>query len=259
MIDIHTHILPGIDDGAADIYDSLEMASLAYENGTRVIVATPHCNIPGVYDNYFGKEYGRIFRRTKEIIQREVPGIRLLAGMEAFATEDLPRLLTEGKIFPVNRTRYVLLEFDFGEDPSFADWILRRVREAHVVPLIAHAERYELVQDDPSVVCHWKEMGCEIQVNKGSFVGRFGSGAQRAAYELLNHNLVTAVASDAHSPIRRTTCMADVYDHLRREYPQEYLDILFDVNPRKICSGKQPIHFRRIPFEEFYGWEEQVR
>ena len=76
MIDIHTHILPGMDDGAADIYDSIEMAALAYENGTKVIVATPHCNIPGEYNNYFGKEYCRVFRKTKEIIQREQRALR---------------------------------------------------------------------------------------------------------------------------------------------------------------------------------------
>ena len=99
MIDIHTHILPGLDDGAADIYDSIEMASLAYRNGTNVIVATPHCNIPGMYDNYFGNEYCRTFLKTKEILQREEPGITILAGMEVFATEELPRLLTEGQIF----------------------------------------------------------------------------------------------------------------------------------------------------------------
>ena len=81
MIDIHTHILPGIDDGAQDIYDSIEMAALAYENGTRVIVATPHCNIPGLYDNYFGKEYTRLFQYTKKVLRKEVPGITLLAGM----------------------------------------------------------------------------------------------------------------------------------------------------------------------------------
>ena len=81
MIDIHTHILPGLDDGAEDIYDSIEMAALAYENGTSVIVATPHCNIPGMFGNYFGDEYCQTFLKTNKIIQREVPGITLLAGM----------------------------------------------------------------------------------------------------------------------------------------------------------------------------------
>lgn len=259
MIDIHTHILPGVDDGAEDIYDSIEMASLAYEYGTKVIVATPHCNIPGEYDNYFGSEYIRTFQKTKEIIQRERPGITLLAGMEVFATEDLPRLLTEGKVFPINRSRYVLMEFDFGEDPDFADEVLRQVKEVRAVPLIAHAERYEFVQDDPRIVYRWKKMGYEVQVNKGSFLGRFGEDARRTAYELLNHNLVTAVASDAHSPIRRTTCMADAYDYLSEEYSSEYLNILFDVNPRNICNGEKTIQFRRIPFEKEHGWKERVQ
>ena len=81
------------------------------------------------------------------------------------------------------------------------------------------------MQDDPEIISEWKKKGCEIQINKGSFMGRFGAGAQQTAYELLNHNLVTAVASDAHSPIRRTTCMGGrAYDHLSREYPKEYLD-----------------------------------
>lgn len=259
MIDIHTHILPGVDDGAADIYDSIEMAAMAYENGTTVIVATPHCNIPGMYANYFGEEYARVFQKTKEILKREVPQITLLAGMEVFTTEELPRLLTEGKIFPINRTRYVLMEFDFAEDPDFADEILGQVKEVGAVPLIAHAERYEFVQDDPEIVYRWKRKGYEVQVNKGSFLGRFGEDARRVAFELLNHNLVTAVASDAHSPVRRTTCMADAYDYLAEEYPEDYLDLLFDKNPQNICNGLEPVRLRQIPFEERYYREEQAQ
>ena len=252
MVDIHTHILPGLDDGAADIYDTIEMAELAYESGTTVIVATPHCNLPGLYANYFGREYSSTFIRTQEILKQEQPGITLMPGMEVFATEDVPRLLTEGKIFPINRTRYVLLEFDFGEDPDFASELLRRVKELRARPVVAHPERYEFVQDDPSVVYEWKRKGYEIQVNKGSFLGRFGRKAQDAAYALLNHNLVTAVASDAHSPMQRTTCMSDAYGHLLQSYPKDYLDALFTENPRYICSGLRPIRFRRIPFRTTY-------
>ena len=153
----------------------------------------------------------------------------------------------------------MLMEFDFGEDPDFADEVLRQVKEVQAVPLIAHAERYEFVQDDPRIVYRWKKMGYEVQVNKGSFLGRFGEDARRTAYELLNHNLVTAVASDAHSPIRRTTCMADAYDYLSEEYSAEYLNILFDINPRNICNGEKTIQFRRIPFEKEHGWKERVQ
>lgn len=249
MIDIHTHILPGLDDGAGDIYDSIEMAELAFETGTEVIVATPHCNIPGLYTNYFGKEYCSTYQRTKEILSEEVPGLTLLAGMEVFTTEEVPRLLMEGKIFPINRTRYVLMEFDFGEDPDFAVEILQQVKEIRALPVIAHAERYEFVQDDPSIAYEWKRKGYEIQVNKGSFIGRFGERAQRTAYKLLDHNLITAVASDAHSPVQRTTCMSDAYEYLSKSYPKDYLEALFTDNPRYICNGLRPIQFQRIPFK----------
>ena len=259
MIDIHTHILPGVDDGAVDIYDSIDMAALAYESGTKVIVATPHCNIPGVYSNYFSKQYCEIFQRTKEILKREVPEITLLAGMEVFTTEALPRLLTDGKIFPINRTRYILMEFDFGENPDFADDILSKVQEINAKPVIAHAERYEFVQDDPEIAYQWKKKGYEIQINKGSFLGKFGEHARQTAFELLNHNLVTAIASDAHSPVQRTTCMADAYDYLSEEYPAEYLDTLFQTNPQRICNGLKPIQFQRIPFEENYYWRKRVQ
>lgn len=257
MIDIHTHILPGMDDGAEDIYDSIDMAALAYECGTTVIVATPHCNIPGAFSNYYGKEYRDTFQRTKEILKHEVPGITLLAGMEVFTTESLPDLLTEGRIFPINRTRYVLMEFDFGEDPDFADYMLRRVKETNAKPVIAHAERYEFVQDNPDMVYQWKRKGYEVQINKGSFMGRFGRHARQTAFELLDSNLVTAVASDAHSPLRRTTCLADAYDYLRQEYSREYLDILFQTNPQRICNGLTPIQFRAIPPGESYYRRER--
>lgn len=249
MIDIHTHILPGLDDGAQSLYDTVEMAAMAYENGTTQIVATPHCNIPGVYGNYFGDRYVRAFEEARDAIERERIPVRLLPGMEVFATEDLPDLLAEGKIMPLNQTRNVLIEFDFDEDPMFADNVLRRVKKVGGRPVIAHAERFEFVQDDPQIVYRWRERGYAVQVNKGSFMGRFGQRAERTAYRLLNHNLITAVASDAHSPERRTTCMADAYDVLSAEYPRKYLDILFERNPARLCGGKPTIRFRQIPFE----------
>ena len=144
------------------------------------------------------------------------------------------------------------MEFDFGEDPDFASEMLRQVKELRALPVIAHAERYEFVQDDPSIAYEWKRKGYEIQINKGSFLGRFGERAQRTAYDLLNHNLVTAVASDAHSPIRRTTYMSDAYEHLVQSYSKDYLDALFTENPRYICNGLKPIQLRRIPFRTTY-------
>lgn len=252
MRDIHTHILPGIDDGSRDLYDSMEMAAMAADSGTTTIIATPHCNIPGVYDNYFGKEYAELFRKTvRELEHNHIP-VKLLPGMEVYSTFELPRLLAEGKIITLNKTRYLLMEFDFQEDPDFADMILKKMWETKAIPVIAHAERYEFVQDDPEIVYRWQEKGYAVQVNKGSFMGRFGRDAQNTAFELLDHNLITAVASDAHSPYQRTPWMQDVYQALLEDYPPDYLDVLFTANPGRICMGQEVIRFRRIAFEDTY-------
>lgn len=249
MIDIHSHILPGIDDGASDMYDALEMVKMAADSGVRAMVATPHC-IPGVYDNYFSKEYVEAVKRMRKAVKEERIPVQILPGMEAFATYDLPKRIEQKKIMPLNQSSYMLMEFAFDEDPDYACEILRRVRELGVRPVVAHAERYEFLQDNPRLVYEWCKKGYSIQVNKGSFMGRFGRRARAAAYRFMDHNLVTAIASDAHSPYQRTPHMLETYEELLTEYPEDYLKVLFDENPRRICENMPTVRFELISFEE---------
>lgn len=249
MIDIHMHILPGVDDGAEDIYDAIEMARLAYQSGTTVIAATPHCNIPGLFDNYYDNAYKEIFRITAYRLAKENIEVRLLPAMEVYATEEVPYLIRTGKIISINHTKYLLIEFNFEEAPDFAFYILHKLRNMGLIPVVAHVERYRFIQQNPEIIALWQADGCEIQVNKGSFDGRFGQQAMGTAYRLLNHNLISVIASDAHSPVVRTPLMNETYRRLCREYPREYLDILFHDNPMRICGGQTTIKFKRIPFE----------
>lgn len=251
MIDIHAHILPGVDDGAGDIYDTLEMASMAAESGVTAIVATPHCNIPGVYRNYYGEEYKSICRETDRILRHEGIPVKLLPGMEAYATVDLPELIAKQKITTLNQSHYMLIEFDFHEEPDFADDILHRVSEMGIKPVIAHAERYDFVLDNPEIVYEWRKKKYLIQANKGSFQGRFGGEIRHAAYRLLDHRLINVIASDAHSPYKRTPFMLNVYDELCMQYPQEVMDILFRKNPDRICSDLPVLAWEPIPFYEY--------
>lgn len=248
MIDIHTHILPWMDDGAADIYETLEMAAIAAESGVRKIVATPHCNIPGVYENYFGETYLKTFEKAREAIRREGIPVELLPGTEAFATYNLPELIVDKKVMPLNQSRYVLMEFSFDEDPGYAKDILQRVKAIGALPVIAHAERYEFVQDYQEIAREWVNNGYVIQVNKGSFMGRFGRHAKTAAYSLLDSNLVSVVASDAHGAGRRTPYMLDAYEKLSEEYPQETLQRIFRENPARICNNQPLMVQRPVPF-----------
>lgn len=244
MIDIHSHILPGLDDGAQDIYDTLEMVSIAAESGISAMAATPHCNIPGGYKNYFNDQYVETIQMVREAVHKEGIPVNILPGVEAFGTEDLPELLRQGKIMPLNQSRYLLIEFGFDEDPDYVQHVLRRVHEIKVIPVIAHAERYEFVQEKPELVYEWRKKGYPIQINKGSFQGKFGREAAKCAYKLLDHHLVSVVASDAHSPHVRTPYMEDVYEELLEMYPNNYLEMLFDENPKRICMNEPILGFQ---------------
>ena len=252
MIDIHSHIMPGIDDGALDTYHTLEMARLAAESGVTNIVATPHCNIPGMFDNYFGKEYIDAFYTASQAIKDEGIPVKLHPGMEVFATYDLPDLIVNGKIMPLNQSRYILIEFAFDEEPEFADDLLKRVVEVGARPVIAHVERYKFVQEIPQIIYFWRRRGYVIQANKGSFLGRFGRKTEETAYSLLRHNLISVIASDAHSPYRRTPFMKNEYEHLRDIYDQRTVDLLFKKNPGQICKNQSIYKLEPIPFD-MYG------
>ena len=243
MIDIHTHILPGMDDGAQDLYDTLEMVRVAAQNGVAAMVATPHCNIPGAYENYFDDRYVKTITEVREAVHRENLPVSILPGMEVFGTPELPELLARGKIMTINQSRYLLMEFNFNEDPVLVEYILERVRNLKVIPVIAHAERYKFVQKNPNRVYQWRLKGYPIQINKGSFQGRFGRHAADTAYLLMDHNLVSVVASDAHSPYVRTPYMKDTYEKLLIHYPENYVNMLFKENPRRICENKPILGF----------------
>lgn len=250
VVDIHCHILPDLDDGAYTVYDTLAMADLAVRSGTRMIIATPHCNIPGIYENYLSREYWQAFELARAAIRQEGIPLVLMPGMEVFATEALPQLIADKKILGINRTQNLLVEFDFEEDPVFVRRILAGIQQADMRPVVAHPERYLFVQDNPAVAMEWHQLGYAVQVNKGSFFGRFGSHAADTAYRLLNHNLITVIASDAHTPVMRTPFMGDVFNELANEYPLDYLRHLFSINPHRLCRGEEPVRFRPIPFED---------
>lgn len=248
MIDIHTHVMPGIDDGSESMDMSLQMLAIAAESGVHTIVATPHCNIPDEYENYAGDEMMSLWRQLESAAAEAQIPVKLCRGMEIFATEDLPELLTERRVWTINDTKYFLLEFSFGEDPDFCRYILRKASDLGFRPIIAHPERYFFLQDDPDLAYEFCVSGYGLQVNKGSLMGRFGPGPKRTADLILDHGLCACVASDAHRPYERSTFMADLRDYLEEEYGEAYMRLLLEENPARILSGRDLLGFEPIPF-----------
>lgn len=248
MIDIHSHVLPGVDDGSQSLEDSIELLYLAAESGVEGIVVTPHCNIPGEFDNYAGPEMDRLWQRLEREAQRTNVPLQLYRGMEIFATPELPALLRDGRVWTINDTRWFLMEFSFGEDPIFCRRILDRCLQDGYRPVIAHPERYLFIQDDPQIAFEWCVSGCALQLNKGSLLGRFGSGPRQTAERLMDHGLAACVASDAHSPYQRSTHMGEIRRHILEAFGEGYTELLLNENPGRILRGEDLLGYEPIPF-----------
>lgn len=238
MIDIHTHILPGLDDGARDMEDSLSMADLAAKSGVHTLVATSHANTGGFFREYQIEEYLNCLQEFREALEYERIPLRVLSGMEIYMSERVPQMIREGRLLPLNHTDHYLIEFSFGIEQEEMDEMIEELMELGITPVIAHPERYHCVQESARGLFEWMQRGCLVQVNRGSIFGKFGSEVKRCVDHLLKKRMVTCIASDAHKPYERTTYMADIKEYMENEYSFEYSKELLYDNPKRILEGE---------------------
>lgn len=238
MIDIHTHILPGLDDGARDMEDALSMAELAVKSGVHTLVATSHANTGGFFRKYRVEEYYDRLEEFRNILDYEEIPLCVLSGMEIYMTERVPQMIRDGQLLSLNHTDYFLTEFSFGIEQEKMDELLDDLMELGVTPIIAHPERYRCVQESARGLFEWMQRGCLVQVNRGSIFGKFGSDVKYCVNHLLQKRMVTCIASDAHKPYERTTYMADIKEYMENKYSFEYSKKLLYDNPRRILEGE---------------------
>lgn len=232
MIDLHSHILPELDDGSQSLQESLAMARMAVDSGITAVVATPHC----IDDR--SREVYEAWELLREAIEENEIPLKLFPGMEIFGTFQTVRLLQEGRLLTLNGSRYPLIEFSFHSTGEEETQILRSICKAGFRPIVAHPERYAYVQRDPRLLNRWYRMGCLLQVNRGSLLGRFGRNAQQTAFELVDRGFAAAVASDAHSFRMRTPWMEDVQELLEKEFSLRCARMLLKDNPQKILKNE---------------------
>lgn len=243
MIDIHCHILPGVDDGAGNMSDALEMAELAASSGIKSIIITPHCNVPGAYHNY----WNYFMNEDVENLQREIRNhninLTVYPGQEVYLAPGFAELLKKGEFIGLNESRYMLVEFGMSERADVAYRKLQQVIAEGYVPIVAHPERYGFVTEQQEAVYRMKDLGALLQVNRGSIKGAFGKSAMKKANEIISTYQADFVASDAHSQYSRTPYLADVHEFISEEISTEYGDWLFKVNPRKVISNEEIFSF----------------
>ena len=248
MIDIHCHILPGLDDGAPDIDTSILMAEIGAESGVTDIIATPHTNQAGRFENYASPGTDAVFSALcDEIASREIP-VRLHPGMEVYGSGMVPEMLRDGKLVTLAGSRYFLIEFGFRDDPDRMERILDGLLEAGVVPVVAHPERYELIQDHPNRLFRWASRGILLQSNKGSFTGFFGRKPRELAFAMVARGLTAFVASDAHGYEHRTPALDGVEEILTLEFSGETAKRLLYDNPMKVLRDEPVVYGYIRPF-----------
>ncbi|GHU81301.1 tyrosine-protein phosphatase YwqE [Clostridia bacterium] len=235
MIDIHTHILSGLDDGSYSIDESARMLDIACGNKTKAVILTPHCNVPNMFGNYYSKALQEHFDNFKHHF-KDLP-IDLYLGMEVFATSNLPQLLENNQIITLNNSRYLLVEFPFLCNINWVSHILQELQQQNITPIIAHPERYSFIQENPPFLLNLIEKGSLVQLNKSSLNGSFGTLAEEIAFILLEHNLVHFIASDCHRSKARTPFMRSTYRHIAEKFGQAYANLLFSENPQKVLNN----------------------
>ncbi|MBR6532097.1 MAG: hypothetical protein IKT61_06310 [Clostridia bacterium] len=239
MYDIHCHIIPGVDDGAYSMSETLDMLDIAVANRTKGIICTPHCNIPRSFSNYWNENLEERFNNIVNEVRKKNIQIELYKGQEIFLSGNFLERLKNNELITLCDSDYVLVEFyPFEKEFDAFKKLVSLVSEGYK-PIVAHPERYEFVVKNTDAIGHIKDLGCLIQVNKGSLKGRFGKAVMVTAHNILAKRAADFVASDAHSPYKRTPNLTDVHEMISTEYSADYADFLLKENPYKVISNKQ--------------------
>lgn len=216
MIDLHCHILAGIDDGAQSVEDSLEMARAAVREGIDTIIATPH-HKNGRYEN--SKQV--IMQKTdelNEVLKVENIPLTILPGQEPAIHGELLKGITLGDVSTLNNTQYIFIELPAGHVPRYTDKLLYDLQMEGKIPVIVHPERNQEIIERPEILYQLIKNGALSQVTASSICGIFGKKIKSFSEQLIEANLTHFIASDAHNTNKRGFQMARAYDNIDTRY-----------------------------------------
>jgi len=246
MIDLHSHILFGIDDGPKAIEESIQMCRIGYQDGIRTIVATPHIQ-PGIYQNNRSTILTKLHELNEALIHSELRtqnselSLRLLPGADVHFSSDVLQRYEEGEIVTVNdQGRYLMVEFAFQGIPYQAEEVLFKLLTKGITPIISHPERNMEIAQRPKRYYEMIRMGCLGQVTAMSLTGDFGSGVRRIAEKLLSKRLIHMIASDAHSADGRPPILSAAVKAAEKIVGKEEAQKMVTEYPQAVIDGRRP-------------------
>jgi len=249
MIDIHAHILPGVDDGAPDQNTTMQMLEMARHDGITAIVATPHA------DARYNNDAASCRRAIDVLARTMLPAPLLYSGCELHLTpESLDSVLSTPSRFTINGGNTLLLELPDQVPLTSVTAAVEILLDCGIRPVIAHPERNPLFQTVTAAV-RVTAAGAYLQITAQSLAGAFGSRAQQSAWALLKNRLVHVVASDCHALETRWPLLSAAYKAVKQRYGRSAAELLFVENPRACIMGDA---IRRMPAKSFLFWKCRV-
>lgn len=236
MIDIHHHLLPGLDDGAADLDMSVAMAEMAVADGITHVSCSPHANSHFRFDPAINQEKAEALR--ERLVEAGIP---LTVGIGCdfhFSYENVQEALADPLHFTINRMGYLLVELpDFGLPNGLTEQF-HQLELAGMTPILTHPERNPTLQGSLDRIVDWLRGGVLMQVTADSVTGRMGKPAQRIAHQMLANRWVHFIASDAHNTTSRPPRMSEARRLIEKKYGADYAYALCEENPRAAFDGK---------------------
>lgn len=235
MIDLHCHILPGIDDGSENLEASIAMAKKAIDQGITHILCTPHHN-NGKYINSKSEILDKVSNLQEELDKRNLP-LTLFEGQEVRITGTLIEEIKQDRILFVDiEDTYILIEFPTLDIPAYTDQLFFELRSMGKIPIIVHPERNAKFREDPNLLIPFLDMGCLAQLTAPSYVGIFGKSIQKTAKLMIEHNLVQMIASDAHGINKRNFYLKEAYVKMKKDFGIEKVNLFQNIS-KKIVNG----------------------
>lgn len=235
-IDIHTHILPGIDDGSKDMEMTIQMLKIAQQQGITEIIATPHFH-PG-RKKTTREEISQAYDSVCAMMKDKFPKIQLHLGNEIFHSVNMAEALEQGEIFTLADSSYVLVEFLPDTDFRTIQQALNNLQLSGYLPIIAHVERYTCILKQFALIEELNEMGVYIQVNASSVTGNHGWLVKRFIKKMMQKNLLHFVATDAHSNGNRAPLLKEAAFYIEKKMGSDYAKRILYDNPRMVITNR---------------------
>ena len=243
MIDLHCHILPGLDDGAPDISVSLQMARMAIVDGITTVACTPHV-FPGVYNNS-QEGIGHAFDHLAEALRQEQVPLHLVMGADVHIAPDLLQGLRSGRIPTLAESRYFLLEPPNHVAPPRLFDLAFNLMTAGYVPILTHPERLSWIDGHYALIKRMHAAGVLMQITGGSILGRFGSAPRYWAERMLDDALVDLMATDAHHSRRRRPLLSEAREAVARCTDRQTAERIVAIVPQRILADVLPSAVRQ--------------